>query len=127
MRVIIVATIISLLIIGIVEYAYRETGGLPSVIPGKTSLELQWRIQQADDDPAIYFIGDSRVDWGIADRSITQLFETQYDTQVQAVNAGLSAGSVTQITQFILDHHPQPTPGLLVLNYSPTGFYHFKT
>lgn len=127
MRSIVCAVLVSVIIIGAVEYEYRVTGGLPSVVPGKTPLELQWKVKQALSEKAIYFIGDSRVDWGIADKFITKQFRKKYGVDVHAVNVGLSAGSASQITQFILDNHPPETPGILVINYSPTGFYHFNT
>lgn len=126
MRSIVYAVLVSVIIIGVIEYGYRVTGGLPTVIPGKTELELQWKIKQARSDKAIYFIGDSRVDWGVADKLITQQFREKYGIDVHAVNAGLSAGSVSKISEFILDNHPHQMPGMMVINYSPTGFCYFE-
>ncbi len=127
MRSIVYAVLLSMIIIGGIEYGYQVTGGLPSVIPGKTPLELQWKITQARSAKAIYFVGDSRVDWGVADTLINKVFREKYGIDVHAVNAGLSGGSVSKITKFILDNHPHKTPGILVINYSPASFYHFNT
>ncbi len=115
------------MIILALELEYRHSGGLPSVIPGKTGLEFQWRVQQARAAKIVYVIGDSRVDWGFGDRLFTQTIKKLYGRDIHAVNAGLSAGSVRKITRFILDNHPGKAPGILVINFSPASLYHFRT
>ena len=127
MRSVLYATLVSVFIITAMECGYRYTGGIPTVMPGKTHLEFQWKIKQARADKVIYFIGDSRVDWGFADRLFTEQFKQLQNVDIQAVNAGLSAGSVSEITKYILNNHPNTSPGVLVINYTPAGFCHFTT
>jgi len=127
MRSIIFAVIASFLFIIAVEYGYRYTGGLPSVTPGKTLLDFQWRIKQTKADKVIYFIGDSRVDWGFGDRLFTKQITKIHGLKIKAVNAGFASGSVETITKYVLSNSPNTKPGVLVINFTPTSFCYFKT
>lgn len=127
MRSILCGVVISALLIGGLEYAYRRTGGVPSLVPGKTVFELQYRLQQTKADRVVYVIGDSRVDWGFGDRLFSRYIRKIMNADIQAVNAGLSAGSTRDIMNFIVKNHPNPKPGILIINFSPASFYHFKT
>ncbi len=124
MRSILCAVLFSVFVIGVVEYGYRYTGGLPSVTPGKTRLELQWKIQQARSAKVVYVVGDSRVDWGFADRLFTKYVKQLSGENVYAANAGLPSASTREIIKYILDHHPGD-PGILVINFTPGSFCHF--
>ncbi len=115
------------LIIGGVEFGFRRTGGMPAVVPGKTAFEFQWKIQNADAEKVVYVVGDSRVDWGFGDKLVTSLIQDEKGLDVKVVNAGLSAGSARKIAEFLLENHPRKIPGILVINFSSAGFYHFNT
>src|SRR4030042_825652 len=104
------ALIVSILIIGSIEYAFRYSGGMPSIIPGKTPFEFQWKIQRANAEQVVYVVGDSRVDYGFGDRLFTRRFKELYGDNSEAVNAGLSAGSVRKITEFIIENHRAENP-----------------
>ncbi len=127
MRAIISAFIFSILVIGGIEFGFRYTGGMPSIIPGKTLFEFQWKIQRANADRVIYVVGDSRVDHGFGDRLFSRRFNELRLENTVAVNSGLAAGSVRKLTEFIIENHRAEKAGVLVLNFSPTSFYHFNT
>jgi len=127
MRSILFAVLGIFLIIGAVEYGYRYTGGVPSITPGKTRLEFQWEIRQIHGDRIIYFfVGDSRIDWGFADRLFTKLFNKLQDVEIQAVNAGFAGGTVKSIIEYILDNSTNINPGVLVINFTPGSFCLFN-
>jgi len=127
MRAIVSALIFNILVIGGIEYGFRYTGGMPSIIPGKTPFELQWKIQRANAERVVYVVGDSRVDYGFGDRLFTRKFNELNGDDTVAVNSGLSAGSVRKITEFIIENHRAEKAGVLIINFSPASFYHFNT
>jgi len=127
MRSILFSFLMATLIIGGVEYAYRYTGGIPSIVPGKTTFEFKYRVQETKADVVVYVIGDSRVDWGFGDKLFTEHIKQFQDKDIKAVNAGLSAGSIPVIMDFILKNHPNVQPGIMIFNFSPSSFYHFKS
>ncbi|MEW5910593.1 MAG: GNAT family N-acetyltransferase [Thermodesulfobacteriota bacterium] len=127
MRAILGAILFTLLIFLGVEYGFRTTGGIPSIIPGKTPFEFQWKIQNARAEKIVYVVGDSRVDWGFGDRLFTKVIKGMQPDDIQGFNAGLSAGSTRRIVEFILENHKGEESGVLLLNFSPAGFYHFNT
>jgi hypothetical protein len=127
MRAILGAIVFTGLILLGVEYGFRKSGGMPSIIPGKTPFEFQWKIQNTQAQRIIYVVGDSRVDWGFGDRLFSKVISGLQPADIKGFNAGLSAGSTRRIIEFILENHNSKEPGILVLNYSPAGFFHFNT
>jgi hypothetical protein len=127
MRAIALAVIVSAVAIGGVERLYRAAGGLPSVVPGLTRIEFQWKIQQTLGRAHVaYVVGDSRAGWGFAER----VFNREYARlgsahDVRAVNAGLAASSITADIKYVLDSRAGGRPQALVVNYSPVGCYQF--
>jgi len=126
MRVILYAILINALFLVALECGYRYTGGVPAVKPGKTNLEFQWKVRNTHTESVIYVIGDSRVDWGFADRLFTKRFYKLSGHKIQAINAGLAGASVEKIITYILAYHPQGKPGVLVINFTPASFCLFR-
>jgi hypothetical protein len=126
MRAIFYAILINAFFLAALECGYRYTGGVPSVMPGKTNLEFQWKVKRARTERVIYVIGDSRVDWGFADRLFTREFSKLSGRKIQAINAGMASGSVEKIITYILAYHTQEKPGVMVINFTPASFCLFK-
>ncbi len=113
------------LIVGGIEWAFRACGGMPSVVPGMTDVEFRWSLSRQSAEPRVYVAGDSRVGWGVAEKRLNVALNPSGQTPLRAVNAGLPATSVSSIIQLLLKPHVTRGPAILILNYSPAGFYHF--
>ncbi len=127
MRSILYGFLLAFLILGSVEYAYRQAGGVPTVVPGKTALEFKYRVQEAKADMVVYVVGDSRVDWGFGDKLFSEQISRLQHRDIKSVNCGLPSGSTLSILNYIIHNPPNGQPGVIVLNFSPASFYHFKT
>jgi hypothetical protein len=121
MRAIILAFLTSIAIIVGVELAFRATGGAPSIALGKTPVEWQWMLRQADSTNVVYVVGDSRVDWAFGHRTCDEHLRRLGIQDTTTVNAGFPGGAAAPLTQRIINE--QAAPGLLVINYSPCSFY----
>ena len=126
MRAILYAVLINVFFLVALECGYRYTGGVPTVKPGRTNLEFQWKVRNTHTESVIYVIGDSRVDWGFADRLFTKRFYKLSGRKIQAINAGLAGASVAKIITYILTYHQQEKPGIMVINFTPASFCLFK-
>ena len=126
MRSILYAVLVASLFMVVLEFCYRYTGGVPSISPGKTHLEFQWKMKNSNESPLIYLVGDSRVDMGFGDRLFTEKFNELHGVKFKAVNAGLPAGSVSDIVTYIVGNHPNDKPGVIVINFTPASFCFFS-
>ncbi|MBU0679630.1 MAG: hypothetical protein KJ626_16125 [Verrucomicrobia bacterium] len=122
------ALILSALIIGGVELAYRSTGGYPSIQPGWTATELAWMVDRPTSTNTIYVVGDSRIGWGFSPEDFDDELK-RIDPEHRhwrSVNAGFAASGLTPLVRFVVDRKSE-VPGILVVGYSPAAVYHFKT
>lgn len=122
MKAVLLGAAMSVAVIATVEVGFRMTGGTPSISLGKTPVEFQWRMQHVAGRRMIYVAGDSRVEWGFADKICNAALRRLGISDVETMNAGYPGGSVAEVVRFILAVHEGP-PGILVINYSPCGFY----
>lgn len=106
-----------------VEFAYRATGGTPSVIAGMTGSEFAWRLGNLEADERILAIGDSRVGWGFAERPFNEAL-ARAGHGVRGVNLGVPASGVAAIMQAVLATQPAGD-GVLLINYSAGSLFHF--
>src|SRR5438045_2381465 len=127
MRAIALAVVISAVAIGAAEGLYRRAGGLPSVVPGLTRVEYQWKMQQTLRQRRVaYVVGDSRAGWGFAER----IFNHEYarldpSNKTVAVNAGVPAASIAGNIKYLLDLQAGRRPQVLIVNFSPVCVYLF--
>src|SRR5450631_1727916 len=128
MRAIILAVIVSASVVGEGERLYRTTGGMPSVVPGMTRIEYQWKMKRTlGRSGVVYVIGDSRVGWGFAERVFNREYEHLGSARgVSAVNAGVPAASIVANMKYILSLQANRQPQAMVVNFSPVGFYQFQ-
>lgn len=128
MRQIILAALFASALIITVEIAFRATGGVPAIPQGKTSIEFQWKVRDAawqSERKTIYVIGDSRVEWGFAERVFNESLTNLGRSDLLGINAGSPAASAAKLSRAVLSaHHGQP--GVLVLNFSPCSFFQFE-
>ncbi len=95
------------------------------MIPGMTDVEFRWKLSRQSAEPRVYVVGDSRVGWGLAEKRLNTALNSSGQTPLRAINAGLPATSVSSIIQLLLKPQVTGGPAILILNYSPAGFYHF--
>ena len=125
MKLLLLSVVMCALIVGGVEWAFRACGGMPSVVPGMTDVEFRWKLSRQSAEPRVYVAGDSRIGWGLAEERLNVALNSSGQTPLRAVNAGLPATSVSSIIQLLLKPQVTRGPAILILNYSPAGFYHF--
>ena len=125
MKLLLRSVVMCALIVGGIEWAFRACGGMPSVVPGMTDVEFRWKLRRQSAEPRVYVVGDSRVGWGFAEKRLNDALNSSGQTSLRAVNAGLPATSVSSIIQLLLKSQVTRGPAMLILNYSPAGFYHF--
>jgi len=126
-RSILIGTLVSLAAIGAVERLFRATGGMPSVVPGMTRVEYQWKMKRTHDrNRLVYVVGDSRVGWGFAERVFNDAWaERHHAHDAPGINAGVPASAIASNIDYLVDLRADTTPETLVVNYSPVGFYYF--
>lgn len=61
----------------------------------------------------------------MAEKRLNAALNAGGQTPLRAVNAGPPATSVSSIIQLLLKPKVTREPAILILNYSPAGFYHF--
>ncbi len=127
MKLLLQSVVMCALVVGGVEWAFRACGGMPSVVPGMTDVEFRWNLSRQSAGPRVYVVGDSRVGWGVAEKRLNAALNAGGQTPLRAMNAGLPATSVSSIIQLLLKPQVTKGPAILILNYSPAGFYHFAT
>ncbi len=125
MRLLLLSVVMCALIVGSIEWAFRTCGGMPSVVPGMTDVEFRWKLGRQSAEPRVYVVGDSRVGWGLAEKPFNDALNSNGQPPLRAMNAGLPATSVSSIIQLLLKPQVTRVPAILILNYSPAGFYHF--
>jgi hypothetical protein len=130
MRKIILPFIIAGVLIAAIEISYRLTYGTPVITPGWTMMEFEWSIQNSKAKNIAFVVGDSRVGWGFfpsyfneqAKKLSSNIEALPY---IRSVNAGLPSASISGIVSEIVKTK-DPSFGILVINFSPAGMYHFE-
>lgn len=123
MRSVIAAFVTFLIVLAAVEVSFRTSGGWPSLTCGSTRTEFQWRVRRQGSRQPIFVVGDSRVDWGFAATAFSRRLESSARV---GVNAGIIGSSVEKLLDFVVRYHGGSEPGVLVVNFSPAGFYVFE-
>ncbi len=113
------------LIIAGIEILFVHAGGQNSVVPSWTRIEYLQRFTSVEGEPIVYIVGDSRVGWGISEADANRRLRELGDLSSEVVNAGLAGQDVEPIIRLIMTIRSKQQPGVLVLNYSPAGFYSF--
>lgn len=119
------ACLTALALIGAAEGAYRHAGGLPLSPPGRTRVEFQQRVAGISAENAVVLVGDSRASWGFSEAALTSGLGSCGQPELRAVNVGLPATGVAPILGYLQSAMGRRPPRLLVVSYSPAGFYHF--
>lgn len=125
MRIVILAVITVALLLGVIELAFRISGGFPVVETGMSSTEFQWKVQRAEAAKNIFVIGDSRIGWGFAERIFSEEIAKAQSANIVGFNAGLPGTSATSLVRYIVAKESKTKPGIMVINFSPGGFYFF--
>lgn len=94
------------------------------VVPGWTYDEFIRKVDIPRPAHDIIFVGDSRVGWGIADRLVTDDLREGGDHDAEARNLGLAATRLDVILEFVAHNlKTLRTGGVLMLHYSPAGWF----
>jgi len=127
MRALICAVVVAAIAVGGIELLFRRVGGLPSVVPGLTRVEYQWKVQRSLRMRSVaYVVGDSRAGWGFAERVFNQEYERLRPAGLtEALNVGVPAASIGSSVKYVLDAQGGRRPQILIVNYSPVGLYLF--
>jgi len=120
-------TLLALLVVAAtiagIELRYRSVGGFPDLWPGWTQVELQWKVERAEPGRTVFFLGDSRVGWGLSEGAFDEALAEAGRPDLRAVNAALPAADLARIAHRVVELSPEP--GVLLVNFSPGAFYVF--
>jgi hypothetical protein len=109
-----------------VEALYRWAGGLPSIPPGLTKSELDWKLTHLPAERLAVVVGDSRVGWGFSE---TDFLEGQRAAGAPPLAAAANLGAPGHATEDLVRYvtrFAKPCPGCaLIVSFTPAGFYTF--
>jgi hypothetical protein len=125
LRATLIAGVLALAGIVAIEAAYRTSGGFPTVYPGWTPVEYQWRAGRTVPSRSAIVVGDSRVGWGVAESEATAALEDTGWPGGRVRNLGFPAASITELLWAVLGATDGEEPGALVVAFSPGSFYFF--
>ena len=119
---------VAMLMVFAAETLHRLVGKPVEQIPGWTSAEYVERASKVKLDRDVVFLGDSRVGWGVAEKSITDEFRKLGAQDVSAVNLGLPGTSIENEIDFLRLQWAgrSANGGTMVIHYSPASWYSFK-
>jgi hypothetical protein len=110
------------------EILHRQVGRAVEAVPGWTNEEYIEHASQVKLDRDVVFLGDSRVGWGIAEKSITEALHQLGATDVTVFNLGLPGTSIADEIDFLRLHQwagRLAGGGIMMIHYSPAGWYSF--
>ena len=111
-----------------VEYSARKKGLPPNLTPGWSRIEFLSRASKQNffqSKKTMFFVGDSRVGWGVAENYISSLLKNS--EYVTAYNLGLAASNTKNLLETIDRQNINFSDLSIVINYSPASFYHFRS
>jgi hypothetical protein len=108
-----------------VEAGYRRAGGLPKVEAGMTPVEFAYKFRHVDIGKKVIVIGDSRIGWGFSETDCEMGMHAAGVEGYEVLNGGRAGCSSGDTLLWLLEKSTQSCPGVLVVNFSPAGFYQF--
>lgn len=119
---------VAILMVFAAEALHRLVGTPVEQIPGWTNAEYVERASKVKIDRDVVFLGDSRVGWGIAEKSITDELRKHGALDVTAFNLGLPGTSIEKEIDFLRLQWAgrSANGGIMMIHYSPTSWYSFK-
>lgn len=116
------------MLIGTAEAAFRWAGGAPDALPSRTPIDFQWKLGHAKVKSGVFVVGDSRVSAGFSEGQFDDALRAVGRGTYSGINAGMSASPIADVLHYVrLLRKAREPAGILVVNYSPMGFYHFKS
>ena len=111
------------------EILHRRVGRTVDAVPGWTTEEYVEHASRVNLDRDVVILGDSRVGWGIAEKSITEAMHKLLGAaDVTVFNLGLPGTSVAAEIDFLRRHQwtgRSANGGIMMIHYSPAGWYSF--
>jgi hypothetical protein len=112
-------------IILVAEVGFRRAGGLPKVEAGMTPVEFAYKFRHVDRGRKVIIIGDSRVGWGFSETDCEIGMHAAGVEGYEVLNGGRAGCSSSDSLSWLLEKSAPSCPGVLVINFSPAGFYQF--
>src|SRR5258706_7392929 len=95
---------VAFLVVVSAEILHRRAGRTADAVPGWTTEEYVEHASRVNLDRDVVILGDSRVGWGIAEKSITEAMHKLGAADVTVFNLGLPGTSIAAEIDFLRRH-----------------------